>query len=198
MGLDTLERDKFRRITKGDGLKDVLRGIDAIRAEGISIIKVNVVVMRDVNDDEIKDFLEWARGERLTIRFIEFMPVYGEDLFVSLKSYIDWFRSRDDVEAIEESAGGPAKSFRYREGGGTVGFIVPRTEPFCSGCNRLRLTADGIFLPCLFSKNGIDCRTPLRRGDDISSIIVRAVQAKPEGHELNMKLHKYGMYALGG
>lgn len=198
VGLDTLDKDKFLRITRREGLKDVLKGIDAARAAGISEVKVNMVVMRGVNDDEIEGFLNWARRERLTIRFIEFMPVYGKDLFVSLKPFIDSFRLREEVEAVEESGGGPSKSFQYRDGGGKVGFILPRTEPFCSGCNRLRLTADGKLLTCLFSKGSIDLRTPLRSGGDIEAVLIKAVRAKPEGHKLDMKLHQYGMYSLGG
>jgi cyclic pyranopterin phosphate synthase len=198
VGLDTLKAARFKAVTKREGLHDVLRGIDVARAEGIKKVKVNVVVMKGINDDEIEDFIEWARSLHLAIRFIEFMPVYYGDLFVSLGPHINRFRSRNDVEVVQEHGGGPARNFRYRDGSGTVGFIMPRTEPFCRCCNRLRLTSDGMLLPCLFSKSGFDVRGPLRRGDDITGVIIRAVQAKPEGHNLRMKLHGYGMHALGG
>lgn len=198
VSLDTLDENRFERITRREGLRDVLGGIDAVRDAGIESVKINVVVMRGINDDEIGAFLDWARHERLDIRFIEFMPVYGKDLFVSLKPAIDSFRERDDIESVEEEGGGPAKSFRFRGDGCRVGFILPRTEPFCSGCNRLRLTADGTLLPCLFSKEGVDLRGPLRRGEDIAGMIVDAVGAKPREHELDMRLHGYRMHALGG
>ena len=198
VGLDTLDGDTFQRITGAGGLGEVFRGIEAVRGEGIQSVKVNVVVMRGINDDEIDDFIAWGRRERLDVRFIEFMPVCGEDLFVSLKPVIQSMNARDGIEPSRETGGGPAKSFRYRDGGAGIGFILSRTEPFCAACNRLRLTADGALLPCLFSREGIDLRGPLRRGNPIAGLIMKAVGAKPEGHNLNMKLSRYGMYALGG
>lgn len=198
VGLDTLRGDRFRGITETDGLARVLRGIDAARAEGIAPLKVNVVAMRGVNDDEIGDFIAWGRRERLDVRFIEFMPVRGEDLFTSLEPFIGALERDGDLEPSTEEGGGPARSFRYRDGAGTVGFIMPRTRPFCAGCNRLRLTADGTLLPCLFSREGIPLRGALRSGGDIAALILDAVRAKPEGHGLKMRLHRYGMHALGG
>jgi GTP 3',8-cyclase len=198
VGLDTLRGDRFRRITGTDGLAIVLRGIDAARAEGIAPLKVNVVVMRGVNDDEVGEFIDWGRRERLDVRFIEFMPVRGEDLFVSLEPFIASVGGSGELEPAAVESGGPARSFRYRDGVGTVGFIMPRTKPFCAACNRLRLTADGTLLPCLFSREGIPLRDALRSGGDIAALIRKAVEAKPEGHNLKMRLHRYGMHALGG
>ncbi|MEI6632648.1 MAG: GTP 3',8-cyclase MoaA [Chlamydiota bacterium] len=198
VGLDTLRGDRFHRITGTDGLAIVLRGIDAARAEGIAPLKVNVVVMRGVNDDEVVDFIDWGRRERLDVRFIEFMPVRGEDLFVSLAPFIASVERSGGLHPAAIEGGGPARSFRYLDGAGTVGFIMPRTEPFCAGCNRVRLTADGTLLPCLFSQEGIPLRDALRSGGDIAALIRDAVRAKPEGHGLKMRLHRYGMHALGG
>jgi cyclic pyranopterin phosphate synthase len=198
VGLDTLRTSRFAEITGTDGLREVLRGIDAARSEGIAPLKVNVVVMRGVNDDEVEDFIAWGRRERLDVRFIEFMPVRGEDLFASLAPFAAAAENSGDLEPAEVEGGGPARSFRYRNGEGTVGFIMPRTRPFCDGCNRLRLTADGTLLPCLFSRDGIPLREALRGGGEIEALIRKAVQAKPEGHNLEMRLHRYGMHALGG
>ncbi|MCX6357880.1 MAG: radical SAM protein, partial [Candidatus Aureabacteria bacterium] len=198
IGLDTLDPATFRRITRSDALADVLRGIDTARASGIEGIKINVVVMRGVNEHEIGRFIEWARRESLDIRFIEFMPVCGDDLFVSLAPHIGRLREHRGVAAACETDGGPARSFRYSEGGGSVGFIMPRTEPFCGACNRLRLTADGTLLPCLFSSEGFDLRGPLRAGAPVAGVIRKAIAAKPRGHELKMRLCRYAMHAVGG
>ena len=198
VGLDTLDEGTFRRITGSEGLNEVFRGIDAVRAEGIPSIKVNVVVMRGINYAEIDDFIAWGRRERLDVRFIEFMPVCGEDLFASLKPVVESMDARDGIEPSEERGAGPAKSFRHRDSGVCIGFILARTEPFCATCNRLRLTSDGTLLPCLFSHEGVHLRGPLREGRPIDGLIMGAVRAKPEGHNLNMKLYRYGMYALGG
>jgi cyclic pyranopterin phosphate synthase len=198
IGLDTLRGDRFQRITGTDGLAIVLRGIAEARAEGIAPLKVNVVVMRGVNDDEVRDFIDWGRREHLDVRFIEFMPVHGEDMFVSLAPFIKSVERSGELQPAAVEGGGPARSFRYRDGAGTVGFITPRTEPFCAGCNRLRLTADGTLLPCLFSREGIPLRDALRSGGDIAALIWDAVRAKPEEHGLKMRLHRYGMHALGG
>lgn len=198
VGLDTLDADTFRRITGSGGLEEVFRGIDAAREEGIRSVKVNVVVMRGVNDGEMDDFMAWGRRERLDVRFIEFMPVYGEDLFVSLGPVVESMNSREGIEPSKESGAGPAKSFRHRDGAASIGFILSRTEPFCASCNRLRLTADGTLLPCLFSREGVHLCGPLRERKRIDGLIMGAVSAKPEGHNLNMRLSRYGMYALGG
>jgi cyclic pyranopterin phosphate synthase len=198
VGLDTLGRRTFRDITGMDGLDDVLRGIEAARGAGIAAVKVNVVVMRGVNEGEVGGFIDWGRRERLDIRFIEFMPVCGEDLYLPLKPFIDSLERQQRYKRVTDAGGGPAQCFRDTETGSTVGFILPRTAPFCTACNRLRLTADGTLLPCLFSSDGIDLRGPLRRGENISELISLAVRSKPEGHKLNMKLHRYGMHALGG
>lgn len=198
VGLDSLRPERFERITLREGLGDILRGIDSARAAGIGKVKINVVVMKGVNDDEVDAFIGWARRENLDIRFIEFMPVYGEDLFFSLKPFIESFRARADVEPAREEGSGPAKSFRFTDGTSKVGFILPRTEPFCAGCNRMRLTAVGTLLPCLFSRDVLDIRGPLRRGEPIDPVIIGAVAAKPRCHSLRMKLHGYPMHALGG
>lgn len=198
VGLDTLDASTFRRITGSDGLEEVFRGIDAVRREGIRSIKVNVVVMRGVNDAEIDDFIAWGRREELDVRFVEFMPVYGEDLFVSLKPVVESMSAREGVVPSMEDGAGPAKIFRRRDSGAGIGFILSRTEPFCAACNRLRLTSDGALLPCIFSRKGVHLSGPLRQGKPIDGSIEEAVNLKPAGHNLDMKLSRYGMYALGG
>jgi len=198
VGLDTLDRATFRRITGSDALGEVLGGISAARRAGIETIKLNVVVMKGVNEGEIGDFIAWGRRARIDVRFIEFMPLYGEDLYTPLAPFIDSLACEGRYEPVVEAGGGPARCFRDTETGTMVGFILPRTAPFCTACNRLRLTADGILLPCLFSSEGVDARGTLREGGDVAGAIARAVAAKPEGHGLEMTLHRYAMHARGG
>ncbi|MCX6353613.1 MAG: GTP 3',8-cyclase MoaA [Candidatus Aureabacteria bacterium] len=198
IGLDTLDRKTFHRITRQDALPDVFRGIDAVRGMGLDSIKINVVVMKTVNEHEIDGFMEWGRRENLDIRFIEYMPVCGGDLFVPLTPLIRAREERGDFVELKERGGGPARNFRYKGADTTVGFILPRSRPFCATCNRLRFTADGTLLPCLFSRSGVDLRDSLRRGAPVEPLIRRAIEDKPRGHELNMKLHRYAMHALGG
>jgi cyclic pyranopterin phosphate synthase len=198
IGLDTLDEGTFERITRAKGLARVLRGIDAIRNAGIGTIKINVVVMRGINDMEMEDFISWAAREALHIRFIEYMPVGDEDFFVSLQPVMRRFRERADVEPVRLSGEGPACYFRCAGTGGMVGFILPRSEPFCESCNRLRLTSDGVLLPCLFSRQGVSLRAALRSGGGLAPFFERAIRLKPEGHNLSMRLHRYKMHALGG
>ncbi len=179
VSLDTLRRDRFIRLGRFDALDRVLGGIDAARAAGFSPIKLDTVVIRGVNDDELVDLLEYARAIGAEIRFIEYMDVGGatrwspdavytrRDMLATIAGHYG------HVEPVIEHSAAPAD--RYRLPDGTVfGVISSTTEPFCDACNRSRLTADGMWLLCLYATDGVDLRNPLRRGatpDELRALI---------------------------
>jgi cyclic pyranopterin phosphate synthase len=192
ISLDSLRSNTFHRITRVGNLDDVLRGIEAARQAGLNPVKINTVVMRGINDDEVIDFARLTIENEWHVRFIEYMPFSNGDekadgLLVpvaEMKASID---TLGELEPTLESGGGPAKYFRLPGARGTIGFISPVSEHFCQVCNRLRLTADGKLRPCLFSDKEIDLREPLRQGataDDIKRLIQEAASCKPEGHRL--------------
>jgi cyclic pyranopterin phosphate synthase len=210
VSLDTLDYDRFRVLTRRDALADVLSGIDAARAAGFERIKVNAVVLRGVNDVDIVPLARYARDRGLEMRYIEYMPIGGED----------WRRDQvvvahEILDAIERAIGplvpaedydprAPAMDFRYADGGGRVGIIAPVSRPFCRRCNRLRLTAEGKLRNCLFALDELDAKPLLRPETDnaaLADLIRRSVAAKGEGHEINSaKFVKPGrtMHAIGG
>jgi len=198
ISLDTLNESRFNWITCGGNIIDVFSGIDTVRKLNFFPIKINVVVMRGINDDEIMDFVEWGEKEILNIRFIEFMHLSGEDYFYSLKPVIDKLVRDKELVSVKVSGSGPAKSFRSKDKGNITGFILPRSEPFCKECNRLRLTSSGVLLPCLFSGDGIDLKEALRGGGDVESLFCEAVSFKPEKHNLNSVENYQYMNWIGG
>lgn len=198
ISLDTLKESRFNLITGGDSIRKVFSGIDAVRKLNFYPIKINVVVMRGINDDEIVDFIEWGKKELLNVRFIEFMPLCGEDYFYPLKPIMDELIREKRLVSVKVPGSGPARNFRADSGDNIIGFILPRSEPFCAGCNRLRLTSRGMLLPCLFSRKGIDLKKVLREGLDIRSPFYEAVLWKPEKHNLNTVGHYQYMNQIGG
>lgn len=175
ISLDTLKPARFRELTRFDTHADVLRGLDAALAAGFESTKLDTVVMRGVNDDEIVDLLEFGRARGIEVRFIEYMDVGGAtrwsmDDVVTRRQMLDVLeRAYGEVRPAEEPNSAPAD--RYTLSDGTVfGIISSTTEPFCGRCDRSRLTADGQWLLCLYARTGIDLRSPLRRGDDLSQI----------------------------
>jgi len=170
VSLDTLKPDKFLRITRWGELSKVLDGLSAARHQGFSQIKINSVVERGVNDDEILDLIEFSRQNGFAIRFIEYMDVgnanqWQSDKMVPKKEILDIIRARYPLgEPARADGSTPSVDFRFADGGGDVGFIASVTEPFCSGCTRARLTADGKLVRCLFSSEGHDLKAPLRSG----------------------------------
>jgi len=179
VSLDTLRRDRFRALTRFDSLHDVLAGIDAAGTAGFTNIKIDTVVMRGVNDDELIELLEFGRSRQAEVRFIEYMDVGGAthwspDAVFSRAAILDRLTDRyGPIEPVVEHSSAPAD--RYVLGDGLVfGIISSTTEPFCDACDRSRLTADGIWLMCLYARAGTDLRRPLRAGasrDEISSLI---------------------------
>lgn len=191
---DSLRPERFNAIRRRGDLATVLRAMDAAESAGLAPLKVNVVVLRDTNDDEIVDFASFARETGRIVRFIEFMPLDAQG---------EWDRSRlipgreifdrihqvwPLVSAVEQSGPAPAERFRFVDGRGEIGLISSVTQPFCGTCNRLRLTADGQIRNCLFSDDEYSLRDVMRAGGDdeaIARTLRRAVWAKFPGHAIN-------------
>jgi len=188
VSLDTMRPDRFRQITRTGDLADALRGLESAREAGLNPVKINVVPMQGVNDDEIRDFARMTLEEGWHVRFIELMPLKGTAGLVPSHSLYREIETLGTLEPYYGLAGnGAAKYFHLPGASGTLGFITPVSEPFCSRCNRLRLSVSGILLPCLFSTDGVDVRTPLRGGAtlaDVKRLLSDAIAAKPEMHRL--------------
>ena len=192
VSLDTLKPDKFRYITRCGELDDTLKGIAAAKSAGLEPVKINMVVISKVNDDELLDFAAKTIDEEWHVRFIEHMPFNdngaNDSQFVSVSDMRQHIESLGELEPCSVSVGnGPAKYFRLPDAKGTIGFITPISEHFCFNCNRLRLTADGKLRPCLLSEEEIDLRQPLRGGipsAELKRLIEEVVAKKPRGHHL--------------
>lgn len=190
VSLDTLKADKFKHITRGGNIDDVLKGIEVARSVGLNPIKINMVVMFGVNDDELVDFAMRTIHDEWHVRFIEHMPfVEGNthSSFVPVSEMREHLAVLGKLEPCSFKGNGPAKYFRLPGAKGTVGFITPVSEHFCFNCNRLRLTADGKLRLCLLSEEEIDLRQPLRNGmssAELKKLIEEAVARKPLRHNL--------------
>ena len=189
VSLDSLRRDRFEELTLRDGLARVLDGIEAALTAGLSPVKVNVVVMRGVNDDELVDFARFGRELGVTVRFIEFMPLDAEEAWseAAVVSQEEILATISAVYPLEPPArsNAPATRFRYMDGGGEIGVVASVTQSFCDSCDRIRLTADGQFRNCLFATEEFDLRGLLRSGasdDEVADLVERAVAAKWAGH----------------
>jgi len=194
ISLDSMDPERFQRITRRGRLEDVWAGIEAVRAAGIAPIKINMVVVRGLNDDEVLDFAERTVTSDWHVRFIELMPI-GENIDWAGDGAVPIPEIRAQIERkfgvlvpIHGPKGnGPARYYHLPGARGTVGFIGARSEHFCSTCNRLRLTADGHLRPCLMSAEEIDLRTPLRDGaslEEIKDLVGQAIFRKPRSHHL--------------
>ncbi|HEC35083.1 MAG TPA: GTP 3',8-cyclase MoaA [Anaerolineae bacterium] len=194
VSLDTIRPDRFRRITRRGRLEDVLEGRRAALAAGLSPVKINTVVIRGLNDDEVVDLARRTLEPDWHVRFIEVMPLgegshwAGDGVVPSAEIRARVKAALGPLTAVRGEAGaGPARYYQLPGAKGTLGFISPVTEHFCQACNRLRLTSDGQLLPCLLSDLAIDLRTPLRVGagdDTLRAIFRQAIIAKPRGHHL--------------
>ena len=192
ISLDSLKPERFNQITRCGELGDTLKGIDAAMAAGLTPVKINVVVMAGVNDDELTDFAARTVSDGWHVRFIEHMPVNGDEPDVtrlfSVREMRERIESLGKLEPWKVDVGnGPAKYYRLPGATGTIGFITPVTEHFCYQCNRLRLTADGKLRPCLLSEEEIDLKESLRRGAsvmELKNLIEKAIASKPKGHRL--------------
>jgi cyclic pyranopterin phosphate synthase len=194
ISLDSLRPDRFREITRGGDIQTVLDGLKAAEKAGLIPIKINMVPIRGLNDDEISSFAELTLRSPYQVRFIEFMP-FETNMWSSEK-----FISSDEIKSLAEKIGrltpvpmkksGPARYFRLNGAAGVIGFISPLSNHFCGECNRLRLTADGKLRPCLFSETEIDLKPALRGGapdDEIERLIRLSIEVKPKGHTILQK-----------
>jgi cyclic pyranopterin phosphate synthase len=190
VSLDTLDPDKFRKITRWGDLDKVLRGIEAARAAGLRV-KINAVALKDVNEDEIEGLMSWAHGLGMDLTLIEVMPL-GEiepgriDQFLPLSIVRARLMDKYTLDDDPYRTGGPARYVRVRETGGLVGFITPMTHNFCESCNRVRLTCTGTLYMCLGQEDAADLRAPIRAsGDDtlLYRAMDEAITRKPKGHD---------------
>jgi cyclic pyranopterin phosphate synthase len=193
ISLDSLRADRFLAITRRDALDSVLDGIDAAIEAGLAPIKINVVVMRGVNEDEVVDFAAFGRAKGVTVRFIEFMPLdaqgeWTNDQVVSQAEIVDRVDRVFPLEAVGRPGSAPAERFRFADGAGEIGVIPSVTNAFCDTCDRVRLTAEGQLRNCLFAVDEFDLRALLRDGatdDDLADAVKGVVAAKWSGHRIN-------------
>lgn len=190
ISLDTFRSDRFKAMTGTDGVNKVLNSIKAADNAGLKV-KINTVIIRGWNDDEVVDFAKFARDTGYTVKFIEFMPLDGTRIWTphlvfSKKEMIERINKnvKELVPQYNDSSD-PAMLYSFSDGKGTVGFIPSMTEPFCGHCDRIRLTSDGRFLTCLFEDPGYELKNLLRSGksndNDIRKYILECTRKKPEG-----------------
>jgi GTP 3',8-cyclase len=213
ISLDTFDAERFRSISRRDGFDRVMRNINAALVKGLRV-KLNMVVMRGVNDDEILRFVEFTREHDVHVRFIEFMPFagngWGRERVYTYAEMLGRIGSVYPVEKLCDEPHSTAKAYRVIAWKGTFAVISTVTEPFCGDCDRLRLTAEGKMRNCLFSRDETDLLGALRRGEDVSVLIRKNVQAKhamlgglppfkPEQQEQVLHdLSKRPMVSIGG
>jgi cyclic pyranopterin phosphate synthase len=210
VSLDALDPERFRQLTRRDGLDKVLEGIQAAKGAGFEPIKINAVSIRGMTEPEVIPLAQYAREHGLEMRFIEYMPI-GADQWERNKVYY----AHEILEQLEQGIGplvpvedydprAPAMEFRYIDGGGRVGIIASISRPFCMSCNRLRLTAEGKLRNCLFALEEADVKPLLRAGtaeETIRQMVRENVRGKWEGHEINTARFikpLRTMHAIGG
>lgn len=193
--LDTLRPDRFEAIARRPGVNAVLRAIDATIEAGLTPLKVNCVVMRGKNDDELTDFAQLTRDRPIYVRFIEVMPVIEnvelqEDTYIPAGEILQRISAVDELHPVLGPGGnGPARYFAYPGAAGAIGVISPLSHDYCERCNRVRLTADGRLRLCLFGDYALDLRSPLRNGAgtaEIANLLRSAMLIKPERHHLRL------------
>lgn len=214
ISLDSLNPEKYASITRGGNLEAVLRGIEEGHNVGFSPIKINAVVIKGTNDDEILDFAKLTLDKPYQIRFIELMPI-GEagvdnnDKFVSNNSVMERINRSYTLYPVTENRNatdGPARTYRIKGAKGKIGFISPMSHYFCKSCNRLRLTADGHLRACLLSDEEFDLKGPLRAGcsdSELEDLIKTVIAKKPIGYDIScdgihIKKCVRDMHSIGG
>ncbi|QJW46772.1 GTP 3',8-cyclase MoaA [bacterium BFN5] len=204
ISLDTLQRERFKQLTGQDALQRVLAGIRAAQAAGISSIKINMVVMKHVNSDELADFAALTLKSSYQIRFIEYMPfVSGSHYLMTAQEMKDQLQAAGFHVLIPEASDqSVAQIYRLPDAKGTIGFITPMSRHFCYTCNRIRLTADGYLKPCLLSKQEYPLREALRAGisdADLLQKIRNVILNKPSQYDLSDgKKNDRSMVRIGG
>jgi GTP 3',8-cyclase len=192
VSLDSLKHKRFLEMTRRDELDNVLEGIAAAQEAGFDPVKINTVIERGVNDDEIVELATFGRDNNLEVRFIEFMPLdatneWQRNKVVSQDEIVSLISAVYPLEQVPARGAAPADRWRYLDGKGTVGVIPSVTKPFCGDCDRVRITADGQFRTCLFATDETDLRVLLRDGssdDVIAAAISRSVGNKWAGHQI--------------
>ncbi|MGE0660652.1 MAG: GTP 3',8-cyclase MoaA [Reyranellaceae bacterium] len=190
VSIDTLDRNKFRAITRWGDLDKVMAGLDAAQAAGLAV-KINAVALRGINDDELDSMMLWAHGRGMDLTWIEVMPMgdIGEqrvDQYLPLSLVRSRLQAHWTLQESDHRTGGPARYFDVKETGGRLGFITPLTHNFCESCNRVRLTCTGTLFMCLGQDDAADLREPLRRSEsdeELTAAIHAAIARKPKGHD---------------
>jgi cyclic pyranopterin phosphate synthase len=197
ISLDTLNPERFKRLTRTGDLQQVLRGIAAAKAQGFERIKLNAVILKNRNHDEVVDLVRYAVEHGFDISFIEEMPLGQVSDHSRAEAYYPSYQIREDLaqyfslSSTTDKTGGPSNYFRVDGGASRVGFISPHSENFCSQCNRVRLTAEGRLLLCLGNEHSVDLKKVLRSNPGnlelLKQTIVEAMKIKPEKHEFNLQ-----------
>jgi len=190
ISMDTLDPEKFQKITRWGRLEQVMAGIDAAQDAGLHV-KINAVALKDVNEDEIEAMLRWAHGRGMDLTLIETMPlgdIDGDrtDQYLPLSTVRARLAKKFTLEDIPYKTGGPARYVQVAETGGRLGFITPLTHNFCESCNRVRLTCTGTLYMCLGQEDAADLRAPLRASEGnelVNAAIDEAITRKPKGHD---------------
>lgn len=196
ISLDTLNHEAFKEITGFDKLEAVLAGIDKALEVGLTPLKINMVLMRNINEEDALELAFWTKEKPVHVRFIELMPMgaLGKDRFLSIKTLKKRIASRENlIPAPGPSGSGPADYYNFPGALGTIGFISPLSNHFCHACNRLRLTADGRLRPCLMSALEVDIKEKVRAGaslEELVEIFRQVIELKPQGHNLEKEEYK--------
>jgi cyclic pyranopterin phosphate synthase len=211
VSLHSLKPERFSQITGGGVFSKVVAGVEAAKRNGLGPLKINAVIVRGCNDDEIADLASIARTGDVTVRFIEFMPFDGERLWgiervVSGKEIVEKIREHFELVPVPHESGSTADVYHFADGVGQIGVITSITEPFCSDCDRIRLSADGKIVPCLFDRTSFDLKNLLRNGasdEDLSSFLREAMLRKAPGVEellgkFRVPEHVRPMHTIGG
>ena len=212
VSLHSMKPERFSEITGGGPYDKVIEGIKAAKSNGFKPLKINAVIIRGCNEDEIADLASLATEGDVTVRFIEYMPFdgqrhWGMDKVVSGKEIVERIRERYELVPAPRPAGSTAQLYRFEDGSGEIGVITSITQPFCSDCDRIRISADGKIVPCLFDKTGFDLRPLLRTGasdETIRAFMRDAVLQKAPGVETLLKKyhqlleHIRPMHTIGG
>lgn len=207
VSIDTLRPDRFQKITRFGSLETVLDGLRRAVAVGLTPLKINAVILKGFNDDEIEDLFTLTLIENVTVRFLELMPI-GEALsldglggYLNLTNVRRWLTEKYGLVPAEEKGRGPARYWKVPGAPGKVGFITPISDRYCATCSRLRLTANGEIRPCLAYDVHVNLRDAIRRGDRdaIAAGIQKALALKPAGHHWDEgQITKTAMSSLGG
>ncbi len=202
ISLDTFEPEKYAKITRCGRLEDALAGIEAAREAGLTPIKLNTVLIKGFNDDEIEAFVDYTKDHAVDVRFIELMPL-GQGADYAFGQYLSGgavLERAPELTPVAAAPGAPARLFKLPGARGKVGLINPISHRFCADCNRIRLTADGKLKPCLHSDEELDVAALRQAGKSYREILEMAVTAKPERHHIDERetIKKRNMNEIGG